>query len=79
MTFVTIHRSGESSDCLRVDSCHNGAEYAVHFGAGTGPFRTLFFQGDDAADLRASFDALEEREPETPSRDHWLTVLDPHL
>lgn len=76
---VTIHKSGQGADALRVDSLYNGGAYNILFGEAGAPMRNLFFQGDDATQLRDEFDALETAEPETPTRDLWFRVLDPYM
>ena len=76
---VVIHSSGAGADKLEVVSYHNGGAYALHFGEGGAPCRTLFFQGDDATELRAGYDAREEAQPDALCRDIWLGLADPHL
>jgi len=76
---VTIHKSGHGGDALRVDSLYNGGAYNVMFGEAGAPMRNLYFQGDDATQLRDEFDALETAEPETATRDLWFRVLDPYM
>lgn len=80
MSFVTIHKSGAGAEALCVDSWYNGAAYAIHFGDTTArPFRSIFFQGGAATQLREDFDTLETMEPETDTRDIWFRVLDPYM
>jgi len=76
---IAIHRSGTGSDAFEVVSYHNGLAYSFNFGEAGAPMRNLFFQGDDAIALRDEFDALEDREPETLTRELWLRLLDPYL
>ena len=77
--FITIHRSGEGADALSVDSYNNGWGYAIHFGEAGSPMLTRWFQDEDALTIREAYDALETAQPDTPCREHWLTVLDPYL
>ena len=79
MSFVTIHESGRGPNALRVDSWHNGSAYAIHLGGAGSPMRSLFMQGDDAIELRASFDGAEEFWPEKPTREIWLHTVEPYL
>lgn len=79
MNIVTIHDSGIGGDRLRVDSHGNGLAYAFQFGEAGSPMRTLFFQGDDASQIRDEFDNLESANPEMPTREAWFTLLDPYL
>lgn len=79
MKTVTIHQSGTGAGALRVNSHGGGTAYAFHFGEGDGPFRTLFFQGDDAIIIHDKFNALETAQPDKLTRDIWLAVLDPYL
>lgn len=76
---VTIHQSGAGADKFEVVSYHNGLSYAFNFGETGAPMRNLFLQGDDAVALRDDFEALENREPETLTRELWLRVIDPYL
>ena len=79
MRDVTIHESGQGADMLRVNSLGNGRAYAIEFGEAGAPMRNLFFQGDDATDLRARFDIIKSRRADKPTRDIWLSLLDEHL
>lgn len=79
MQIVTIHESGSGADKMRVESWGNGWAYAIHFGEGDGPFRTKWFQDDDAAQLREEVETIETAQPEILTRDAWLLALDPHL
>lgn len=79
MRAVTIHESGHGADKLQVISYGNGLAYAFNFGEAGGPMRNIYLQGEDAADLRDEFDAIEAREPERLTRDIWDSLLDPYL
>lgn len=79
MSFVSIHDSGQGGGRLRVDSYFNGLAYNFSFGEAGSPMRNIYLQGDDAAHIRAEFDAWENREPEKPSRHIWLEILGPYL
>lgn len=79
MKTVTIHESGNGSDRMRVDSIGNGLDYSVYFGESGSPMLNLYFQGDDASQLRDEFDAMESTNPEMPTRDAWFAALDPYL
>jgi hypothetical protein len=76
---VTIHKSGEGAESLKVISYNNGLSYAFNFGEAGSPMRTVYLQGDDAGDIRAEYDAAEAANPYEPCRDIWLGLLDPHL
>jgi len=71
MNPTTIHESGQGPDYLRVISYDSGAAYQAT------RVRSVFVQGDDAADLREHFEALEDHDPERPCRDTWMTALEP--
>lgn len=79
MNFVSIHTSGEGADKLQVISGGNGAAYAFHFGEAGSTMLTRFFQGDDATAIREAFDMIEDLKPDMPTREVWLTVIDPYL
>ena len=79
MKSICIHESGQGADKLRVISYGNGMSYAVQFGESGVPMRDLYFQGDDATELRDEFETLESSRPDELSRDHWLAALDPYL
>lgn len=79
MQSITIHKSGTGADTLQIDSHGNGAAYAVQFGDLTGPMRSLWFDGDDAAQLREDLDAREAAKPDEPTRDVWFAILDSYL
>ena len=79
MTRVEIHRSGAGADCLAIESHGNGLAYSVQFGESGHPMRTLYFQGDDATELRAQYDRAETLEPENYCRKLWLSILENYL
>lgn len=79
MQSVTIHQSGEGADKMQVISYGNGTAYAANFGETGSPMRSIYFQGEDATQIRNEFDALENSEPDTETRDIWMRVLDPYL
>lgn len=79
MAFVTIHKSGTGGEQFTVDSYHNGLAYNFSFGCAGTPMRNVYLQGDDAAQIRDEFDALESDDPERESRDIWLELIDPYL
>lgn len=79
MKSVVIHTSGRGGDKLEITSYGNGAAYNVAFGEAGSPMRNLFFQGDDATQLRDEFDAMENKFPRMSSRKVWFKVLDPYL
>lgn len=74
MSFVTIHETG--ADALRVDSWFNGEAYAIHFGEGGAPSRTLWLQGDGATEIRDHVEALESMNPNMEARKIWLHAID---
>lgn len=79
MKAIIIHTSGVGADKLEVVSHGNGLAYCFNIGEAGAPMRNVFLQGDDALQMRDEFDALEEIEPDTPSREIWLRLLDPYL
>lgn len=79
MRAVTIHESGDGADKLTVTSYGGGLSYTFQFGAAGHPMWTLFFQGDDATDLRAEFDNAESVWPDRLTRTIWLDILDPYI
>lgn len=79
MNIVTIHKSGLGADKLEVISHGNGWAYSIQFGEAGHPMRSLWFQDDDAFQLRGDFEALEDSLPEEDARNLWLSVLDPYL
>ena len=76
---ITIHKSGTGSEKLQIDSFYNGGAYNVSFGEAGSPMRNLFFQGDDALQLRDDFDAMESANVEISAREIWLRAIDPYL
>lgn len=76
---VRIHESGYGGEKLTVDSYQNGLGYSVSFGEAGSPMRNIYLQGGDAARLRNDFDVMGCNEPEKPTRDIWLALLDPYL
>lgn len=79
MKTITIHKSSAGGDKLVVDSIGNGLALAFYFGEAGSPMRTVYFQGDDAFQIEAEFDAMENAFPDKPTRDVWLDVLEPYL
>lgn len=79
MKSAVIHSSGTFSEKMEITSYGNGTAYNVAFGESGFPMRNLFFQGDDASQLRDEFDAMENAKPDEDTRDIWLSVLDPYL
>lgn len=79
MNTITIHKSGNGGEALRVDSIGNGLAYNVLFGEAGSSMRNLYFQGDDATTFRNEIEAIETAWPEKPTRDCWLMAVDPYL
>jgi hypothetical protein len=79
MQAVIIHTSGAGADKLEITSYGNGLSYNFLFGEAGAPMRNLFFQGDDALNIRTDYDARENAEPNMLCRDIWLDLLDPYL
>ena len=76
MAYVTIHESGSGADKVKVDSYWNGAAYNISFGEAGSPMQNIFFQGEDALELRYVFEDIDEA---TPDREAWLEAVDPYL
>lgn len=76
---ITIHKSGTGSEKLQIDSFYNGVAYNVFLGEAGSQMLNLFFQGDDALQLRDDFDAMESSKAELMAREIWLRVIDPYL
>ncbi|MEJ5084956.1 hypothetical protein [Brucella pseudogrignonensis] len=79
MRSVVIHASGTTGDKLEVTSYGNGTAYNIALGEAGSPMRNLYFQGDDASQLRDEFDAHEENNPNMNTREVWFMTLDPYL
>lgn len=79
MSTVTIHDSGKGGERVRVESIGNGLAYAAYFGEAGSPVCNLYFQGEDASQIRDEIEALEHANPERLTRDIWLSVLDQYL
>lgn len=79
MQVVTIHESGSGADRLQVVSYGNGLAYAVNFGAAGFPMSNLYFQGDDATEIRNEVENMENANPERLIREIWIAAIEPYL